>query len=147
MARQLTKQQSDELDQACILYDKDGDNKLDISEVVLCMRSIGFSPTQADVKNYTAKVGNKKFDFKEVREFISRNAPEPETPAALADAFRIFDKDGSGYVSAAELRHVLEHLGEQLTDGEVDELIREVDMTGEGYVNYEDCVKIITSGQ
>ena len=39
--------------------------------------------------------------------------------------FSVFDKDGNGYISAAELRHVMTNLGEKLTDEEVDEMIRE----------------------
>ena len=38
----------------------------------------------------------------------------------------MFDKDGNGFISAAELRHVMTNLGEKLTDEEVDEMIRSV---------------------
>jgi calmodulin len=41
-------------------------------------------------------------------------------------AFKVFDKDGNGFISAAELRHVMTNLGEKLTDEEVDEMIRSV---------------------
>lgn len=34
-------------------------------------------------------------------------------------------QDGNGFISAAELRHVMTNLGEKLTDEEVDEMIRE----------------------
>ncbi|KAG9346292.1 hypothetical protein JZ751_008117 [Albula glossodonta] len=37
-------------------------------------------------------------------------------------------RDGNGYISAAELRHVMTNLGEKLTDEEVDEMIREADI-------------------
>lgn len=46
-------------------------------------------------------------------------------------------QDGNGYISAAELRHVMTNLGEKLTDEEVDEMIREADVDGDGQVNYE----------
>lgn len=49
----------------------------------------------------------------------------------------MFDKDGNGFISAAELRHVMTNLGEKLTDEEVDEMIREADIDGDGQVNYE----------
>ena len=42
-------------------------------------------------------------------------------------AFRVFDKDGNGFISAAELRHVMTNLGEKLTDDEVDEMIKGLD--------------------
>ena len=51
--------------------------------------------------------------------------------------YRVFDKDGNGFISAAELRHVMTNLGEKLTDEEVDEMIREADIDGDGQVNYE----------
>ena len=34
-------------------------------------------------------------------------------------------------------RHVMTNLGEKLTDEEVDEMIREADIDGDGQVNYE----------
>lgn len=53
----------------------------------------------------------------------------------LKDVYRI--QDGNGYISAAELRHVMTNLGEKLTDDEVDEMIREADLDGDGQVNYD----------
>lgn len=41
----------------------------------------------------------------------------------IKEVFRVFDKDGNGIISAAELRLVMSNLGEKLTDEEVDEMI------------------------
>lgn len=69
----------------------------------------------------------------------------------------MFDKDGNGYISAAELRHVflfialvftlqvMTNLGEKLTDEEVDEMIKEADVDGDGQINYEEFVKMMLS--
>ena len=59
------------------------------------------------------------------------------------EAFKVFDKDGKGFDSASELRHVMKNLGEKLTDEEVDEMIREADVDGDGQINYEEFVKVM----
>ena len=46
-------------------------------------------------------------------------------------------QDGNGFISAAELRHVMTNLGEKLTDEEVDEMVREADIDGDGQINYD----------
>ena len=62
---------------------------------------------------------------------------DTDSEEEIKEAFRVFDKDGNGFISAAELRHVMTNLGEKLTDEEVDEMIREADVDGDGQVNYD----------
>ena len=51
---------------------------------------------------------------------------------ALLQAFRVFDKDGNGFISAAELRHVMTNQGAHLTAEVVDAMISEADIDGDG---------------
>lgn len=68
---------------------------------------------------------------------MARKMKDTDSEEEIREAFRVFDKDGNGFISAAELRHVMTNLGEKLTDEEVDEMIREADIDGDGQVNYE----------
>ena len=40
--------------------------------------------------------------------------------------FQVFDKEGNGFIGAGELRYVLTQLGEKMSDEEVDELLKGV---------------------
>ncbi len=41
--------------------------------------------------------------------------------------FRVFDRNGDGYISKTELKHCMMHFGERFTDEEVEEMISEAD--------------------
>ena len=49
---------------------------------------------------------------------------------------RVFDSDGTGRVSAEELREVLTSLGEKLTEEEVEELFSEGEIDENGMIDY-----------
>ena len=68
---------------------------------------------------------------------MAKKMKDTDSEDEIREAFRVFDKDGNGSISAAELRHVMTNLGEKLTDDEVDEMIREADLDGDGEINYE----------
>nr|KYP37963.1 Calmodulin [Cajanus cajan] len=172
MADQLTDDQIAEFKEAFSLFDKDGDDFfcalifgfgiwfsffLDIFTIVtFCcittkelgtvMRSLGQNPTEAELQDMINEVdadGNGTIDFPEFLNLMARKMKDTDSEEELKEAFRVFDKDQNGFISAAELRHVMTNLGEKLTDEEVDEMIREADVDGDGQINYEEFVKVM----
>lgn len=87
--------------------------------------------------------GNGTIDFPEFLSLMARKMKDTDTEEELVDAFKVFDRDGNGLISSAELRHVMTNLGEKLTDEEVDEMIKEADMDGDGHINYEEFVRMM----
>ena len=76
-------------------------------------------------------------DFPEFLALMARKIDADESEDEVKEAFRVFDKEGNGFIPSAELRHIMTNLGEKLNDDEVEELVLEGDVTGEGHVNYE----------
>ena len=69
---------------------------------------------------------------------MARKMKDVDSEEEFHEAFKVFDKDGNGYITPAELKHVMVNLlGDDVTDKEVDEMIREVDTDSDGRVNYD----------
>ncbi len=51
-------------------------------------------------------------------------------------------QDGNGFISSAELRHMLTSLGEKMSEEEVESLIHGQE-DSQGNVNYENFVKMV----
>ncbi|XP_058105407.1 calmodulin-1-like [Magnolia sinica] len=146
MADVLTEEQISEFQEAFCLFDKDGDGCITIEELATVIRSLGQDPTEEELQDMINEVdvdGNGTIEFGEFLNLMARKMKETDAEEELREAFRVFDRDQNGYISANELRHVMINLGEKLTDEEVEQMIREADMDGDGQVNYEEFVRMM----
>eukprot|EP00951_Prasinocladus_malaysianus_P041066 scaffold479819_cov35-Prasinocladus_malaysianus.AAC.1 len=64
-----------------------------------------------------------------------------------AEAFRAFDRDGSGTIDSKELKQVLNALGQSPTDEEVFNMIRAVDEDESGEIEYEEFVLVVQTAK
>ena len=74
---------------------------------------------------------------------MANKVKDEDSEEEIREAFRVFDKDGNGVISPAELRHVLGNIGEKLTDDEIDEIMRDADEDGDELINYEEFVLLM----
>eukprot|EP01103_Thecamoeba_quadrilineata_P000234 TRINITY_DN10191_c0_g1_i1.p1 TRINITY_DN10191_c0_g1~~TRINITY_DN10191_c0_g1_i1.p1 ORF type:complete len:168 (-),score=48.61 TRINITY_DN10191_c0_g1_i1:59-520(-) len=142
----LTEEQIAEYKEAFQLFDKDGDGSLQLSEVGTVMRSLGQSPTEAELRDILAEIekqGHKKVDFALFQTLMAKNLNHSESEDEIKEAFRVFDSKGLGLISVGELKHILLTLGEKLTDDEVEEMMNDAYVDAEGNINYEELVKMM----
>ena len=146
MAKEISEERQKDYRQTFDMFDNNKSGKIDKKELGNVMRQLGKNPSETDLETLVKEVdadGDGEIDFKEFLTMMAES--ENSETDEIKTAFAIFDKDGNGYISSAELRHVMTNLGEKLTDEEVDEMIREADIDGDGQVNYEEFVAMMTS--
>jgi Ca2+-binding EF-hand superfamily protein len=128
------------------------DGEVDAFKLGDLLRCLGHNPTQATVAKHggTQKMGEKSYKFEEFIPLYKElmNEKDTGTFADFMEAFKTFDREGQGFISGAELRHLLTSLGEKLSDLEVDDILRYIDLTEdlEGNVKYEECIKKVMEG-
>jgi len=61
----------------------------------------------------------------------------------LMAAFRVFDKDGNGFITRDELKEAMEMIGEPVTDEDIDNMITMADLNKDGKIDYEEFSKLL----
>jgi len=145
--RELNEEQKQEIKEAFELFDTDKDNAIDYHELKVAMRALGFDVKKADVlkilRDYDRdSTGKIHFDdFKEVTtDWMLDRDPQEE----IYKAFRLFDDDSTGKISVRNLRRVARELGENMTDDELRSMIDEFDKDGDGEINENEFLSIMT---
>ncbi len=128
-------------------FDKDGNNSLSVVELHALLRAIGrsYSPNrlQEVMDMMTGRTGSETITFAEFTNLIHRQLSEPPEDAML-QRFRFFDMDGSGNISLEELRLCLRDIDTGLSDGEIEEMLKLADTSGDNELSYEEFREIFS---
>ncbi|CAN8270448.1 unnamed protein product [Cochlearia groenlandica] len=144
--QELSQEQIMEFKEAFCLFDKNGDGCITADELANVIRSLDQNPTEQELQDMITEIdsdGNGTIEFSEFLNLMAYHIQESDVNEELTEAFKVFDKDQNGYISASELRHVMINLGEKLTDEEVNQMIKEADLDGDGQVNYDEFVRMM----
>lgn len=143
----LSDEQLEKLHNAFTLFDKDGDGSISPRELGNAIRSLGQNPTEKELREMIAEIdldGSGGVGFDEFVVLMISHLKDVDTESEIRQAFNVFDRNGDGFITADELRYAMLNLGEPLTDEEVEEMIREADLDGDGKINYEEFVIMMT---
>ncbi|CAG2174013.1 unnamed protein product [Oppiella nova] len=144
----ISEDQIQEYKETFGIFDSKGDGMVSVGQVGDVIRALGQNPTEADIKKcceiYKPEDRISFETFMPIMQTIVKNRKKYSVDE-FVEGLRHFDNDGSGYISSAELRHLLTALGEKLTEEEVEQILVGME-DEEGRVNYEYFVKQIMLG-
>ncbi|KAI3642359.1 hypothetical protein MP228_011914 [Amoeboaphelidium protococcarum] len=144
----VSEDQVTEYKEAFSLFDKKGNGTIEAGSLGDLLRSLNQNPTQSRLNELVQQFGGDKASLVNFDQFLALVTSGEEfkpsgTLEEFISAFQVFDKESNGSISSGELRYVLTSLGEKLSDAEVDELLKCVEVDKSGFVNYETFCKTI----
>ncbi len=145
MAERLIEEQIAEFKEAFTTFDKDGDGMITIKEMGELLHSLGQIPTETEKQELMSSVDITldKIDFGDFLYLMTLKMQHTDMEQELIHAFRVFDRDGNGNISAAELKYVMSNIGESITDEEIDAMIQEADTDNDGQINYHEFIRMM----
>merc|ERR1712121_120722 len=134
------------------LFDTKKQEFLSGDDLVEIMRAMGFRPTEEELIELLHEVdedGSGEIEFGEFCQLCATflvEDPDIETmKRELKDAFRVYDKEGQGFITTETLRGLIGELLAPLTDEELDGIIEELDEDGSGSMDFDEfCEMMMT---
>ncbi|CAO2584154.1 Calcium-binding protein 4 [Lemmus lemmus] len=152
--RGLTWLTPTELQAAFEEFDTDQDGCIGYRELGDCMRTLGYMPTEMELLEVSQHVKMRMGGFVDFEEFVELISPKLREETAhmlgvreLRIAFREFDKDRDGLITVAELRQAAPALlGEPLEGTELEEMLQDMDLNGDGTIDFDEFVMMLSTG-
>lgn len=142
----LTPDQIREIKEAFHVFDNNGDGCITATELKKLVTSLGYNITEAelmDMMNQIDADDNGAIDFPEFLALMTKNLEDCDPEDILLESFKVFDRDGSGFIGVTELDRVFKLLGQDFKDYEIEAMIKAADADGDGLVGWEDFTKMM----
>ena len=141
----LSKEQIAHCQEVFKQFDKDGNNRLSISEIGDVLRIVNRTYTYERLQDVidliTGCPNSDGLCFEEFAALLRVDLmDEPEK--RLRERFRVFDTDGSGYIDLQELSVCIGHINRLVTKDEIQAMLQQADTNGDGQIAYEEFYKL-----
>ena len=146
MVESLNDQMVAEYKAAFDIVDKDLDGLINASELDDIFKRLEQKYNQIEIEEMINEIdidSNKAIDFKEFLALMTKKIKDYEIEDELLETFKVFDKDGNGYISLDELKDIITRLDENISDLEVQEMLKEADDDNDGKLSFEEFVKVM----
>ncbi|VDM44554.1 unnamed protein product [Toxocara canis] len=148
------------------MFDKENKGYIKATQVGQILRTMGQAFEERDLKQLikefdsdviilesfktlnTLDSGSGEIEFEEfaamVASFVVNEDDNAGLEEELREAFRLYDKEGNGYIAVSDLRDILRALDENVSEDELDEMIAEIDADGSGTVDFDEFMEMMS---
>ena len=144
MFNNISKNKENEYKSIFDKYDYNKDGIVNSSELANILKAIDIDASSQEIKEILEEIEleeNGEIDFDSFINIINRREKYVDTEEEVLNAFKIFDKEGNGLININELKHIMLTVGKNLSEPEINDMLKEADIDGDGYINYEEFVR------
>merc|ERR1712117_143733 len=119
------------------------------STVQMILKSMGVECKKDDMDGYSGEVdeeGTGKFTFMMFCQVAAKfmiEDDEEQMKEELKEAFRLYDKEGQGFITNEVLKEILREIDSTLSEEDLDGIVEEVDEDGSGTMDFDEFVEMM----
>ncbi|XP_020807649.1 calcium-binding protein E63-1 isoform X1 [Drosophila serrata] len=101
---------------------------------------------EAEFLQWVGRIQALRDDQQQPEDSASNSKPVDEADDVTEDliaAFRVFDRDGNGFITRDELQTAMEMIGEPLNEQQLEQLLVIADLDQDGRINYEEFTRLL----
>ena len=144
----LSEQEICELHEAFNIFDVESNGSIKSNQLIMLMSALKQYPTEKELEDIIkeADINNEgKIYFNQFLKMIAkrlRNIKEDEDEY-LKSLFSSLDPDNNGLISIREIKYIVTHSNENISEKDFEIIMKEADTDGDGYISYEEFMMIM----
>ncbi|XP_021737140.1 calmodulin-like protein 1 [Chenopodium quinoa] len=127
-------------------FDKNKDGKISQEEYKAILRAMGKDESVVrEVGKIFQVADSNKDGYIDFKEFMALHKDGGGVRTMdIRNAFRVFDLDEDGKISAEEVHEMLKRLGERCTLADCKNMVKAADTDGDGFINMNEFIAMMT---
>ncbi|XP_073961461.1 troponin C at 25D [Choristoneura fumiferana] len=132
------------------MFDTTKSGYIDVLKVSTILNTMGQLFDDAELKtlideNDPENSGKINFDgFCNIASHFLEEEDAEAMQQELKEAFRLYDREGNGYITTSTLKEILAALDDKLSGSDLDGIIAEIDTDGSGTVDFDEFMEMMT---
>merc|ERR1712073_188514 len=131
-------------------FDKEKQGAISVGTVETILKMMGMHVSSKDLEDIIQEIdedGSGELEFPEFIQLAAKfliEEDEEEMKWELKEAFRLYDKQGNGYITTNTLKEILREIDSNLTEYNLDQIVEEVDADGSGTIDFDEFMAMMT---
>ena len=126
------------------LNDNNKDGNVTLDELANILKAINISSSDEEIKEIIMELeleGNDEINFENFVSIVNRRDKDADNEEEVIKAFKFFDKEGNGLININELKNIMLSVGKNISEEELNDMLKEADIDMDGYINYEEFIR------
>ena len=144
----LSEQEICELHEAFNIFDVESDGSIGAKQLIILMNALKQYPTQQEIEKILSEFNidiNGQIYFNQFLKIMAKrlkNIKEDEDKY-LKSLFSSLDRNKNGLISIHEIRYIVTHSRENISQNDIEIIMKEADTDGDGLISFEEFLTIM----